>query len=53
MNGAPGAHLSRAQFARRFHAVAGQSPLRFIIHARLERARQLMQDHDHDGGTYR
>jgi len=37
-------HLSRAQFARRFHAATGQSPVHFMIYARLERARQLMQD---------
>lgn len=38
------AHLSRAQFVRRFRAVAGLSPVRFMIHARLERARQLIQE---------
>ena len=38
------AYLSRAQFTRRFHAVTGQPPARYMIHARLERARQLMQD---------
>ncbi len=40
------AHLSRAQFVRRFRAVAGLSPLHFMMHARLERARQLIQDTD-------
>ena len=38
------AHLSRAQFVRRFSAVTGLSPTRFIIQARLERARQLIQE---------
>lgn len=38
------AYLSRAQFARRFRAVTGLSPARFIVQARLERARQLIQE---------
>lgn len=37
-------HLSRAQFVRRFRAAAGLSPARFIMHTRLERARQLIQE---------
>lgn len=35
-------HLSRAQFARRFRTLTGMSPVRFIVHARLERAHQLI-----------
>jgi AraC family transcriptional regulator, arabinose operon regulatory protein len=38
------AHLSRAQFARRFRALTGLSPARFMIQTRLERARQLIQE---------
>jgi AraC family transcriptional regulator, arabinose operon regulatory protein len=38
------AHLSRAQFVRRFRAIAGLAPARFMIQARLERARQLIQE---------
>jgi AraC-like DNA-binding protein len=40
------AHLSRAQFARRFRAVTGLAPARFMIQSRLERARQLIQETD-------
>ena len=38
------AHLSRAQFVRRFRAATGLSPARFMVQARLERARQLIQE---------
>jgi AraC family transcriptional regulator, arabinose operon regulatory protein len=38
------AHLSRAQFVRRFRAATGLSPTRFMIQARLERARRLIQE---------
>jgi AraC family transcriptional regulator of arabinose operon len=38
------AHLSRAQFGRRFRAATGMAPARFMIQARLDRARQLMQE---------
>ncbi len=38
------AHLSRAQFVRRFKSVTGLSPTRFMIQARLERARHLIQE---------
>jgi transcriptional regulator GlxA family with amidase domain len=37
-------HLSRAQFDRRFRAVTGLAPTRFMVQARLERARQLIQE---------
>lgn len=37
-------HLSRAQFERRFRAVAGCAPNQFIIRARLERARHLINE---------
>lgn len=37
-------HLSRAQFVRRFRAIAGCSPTRFMIQVRLERARHLIQE---------
>ncbi len=40
------AHLSRAQFVRRFRAATGLSPARFMVQARLERARQLIQETD-------
>jgi len=40
------AHLSRAQFARRFRAATGLAPARFMIQARLDRARQLIQETD-------
>jgi AraC family transcriptional regulator, arabinose operon regulatory protein len=40
------AHLSRAQFARRFRAATGLAPARFMIRARIERARQLIQETD-------
>lgn len=39
-------HLSRAQFVRRFRSVTGVAPTRFIIQARLERARHLIQETD-------
>jgi AraC family transcriptional regulator, arabinose operon regulatory protein len=39
-------HLSRAQFVRRFQAATGLSPTRFMVQARLERARQLIQETD-------
>lgn len=35
-------HLSRAQFTRRFRVMFGTSPTRFVIEARLERARPLL-----------
>ncbi len=38
------AHLSRAQFVRRFRAATGLSPAHFMIQVRLERARQLIQE---------
>jgi len=38
------AHLSRAQFVRRFRAVTGLAPAHFMIQARIERARQLIQE---------
>lgn len=37
-------HLSRAQFERRFRAVAGCAPNQFIIRTRLERARDLINE---------
>jgi AraC-like DNA-binding protein len=37
-------HLSRAQFVRRFRLQFGQSPARFVIETRLERARQLLRE---------
>lgn len=40
------AHLSHAQFVRRFRALAGCSPVHFMIQARLERARQLILETD-------
>lgn len=36
--------LSRAQFTRRFIAHAGMSPMRYLIQARIERARQLLTE---------
>lgn len=36
------AHLSRAQFTRRFEALTGKAPARYVIQTRLERARQLI-----------
>jgi AraC-like DNA-binding protein len=39
-------HLSQAQFARRFRAATGLAPARFMIQARLDRARQLIQETD-------
>lgn len=38
------AHLSHAQFGRRFRAATGLSPMRFIVQVRLDRARQLVQE---------
>lgn len=38
------ANLSRAQFTRRFTAHTGQPPARYVIRARLERARQLLSE---------
>lgn len=38
------AHLSRAQFVRRFRAITGLAPARFMIQTRLERARHLIQE---------
>lgn len=35
------AHLSRAQFTRRFRALTGLAPMSFVIRARLNLARQL------------
>jgi AraC family transcriptional regulator, arabinose operon regulatory protein len=40
------AHLSRSQFVRRFRALVGRSPAHFMIQARVERARQLIQETD-------
>lgn len=37
-------HLSRAHFVRRFRSQFGQSPARFVIEIRLERARQLLRE---------
>jgi transcriptional regulator GlxA family with amidase domain len=36
--------LSRAQFTRRFIAHAGMSPARYLIRARIDRARQLLTE---------
>jgi AraC family transcriptional regulator of arabinose operon len=38
--------LSRAQFTRRFIAYAGTPPARFVIRARVERAKQLLAETD-------
>lgn len=38
------AMLSRTVFAERFHALAGQSPLRYVTNWRLERARYLLKE---------
>ncbi|ADD45175.1 transcriptional regulator, AraC family [Stackebrandtia nassauensis DSM 44728] len=38
------ANLSRAQFTRRFTAHTGYSPARYVIRARLDRARQLLTE---------
>lgn len=38
------AHLSRSQFVRRFRAVTGLAPAHFVVQARLERARHLIQE---------
>jgi AraC family transcriptional regulator of arabinose operon len=38
------AALSRAQFTRRFTAYAGQSPIRYLTHARVDRARHLLTE---------
>jgi len=40
------ARLSRAQFVRRFRAASGLAPARFMVQARLERARQLIAETD-------
>jgi AraC family transcriptional regulator, arabinose operon regulatory protein len=40
------AHLSRAQFVRRFRAASGLAPARFMVQARLERARRLIVETD-------
>jgi AraC-like DNA-binding protein len=40
------ASLSRAQFTRRFTARAGMSPARYMIRARIDRARQLLTETD-------
>jgi AraC-like DNA-binding protein len=40
------AHLSRAQFVRRFQARVGLAPTRFAIQMRLERARTLIEETD-------
>jgi AraC family transcriptional regulator of arabinose operon len=39
-------HLSRSQFTRRFRTATGTAPNEFIIRARLERARQLIEETD-------
>jgi transcriptional regulator GlxA family with amidase domain len=36
--------LSRAQFTRRFTAHTGMSPIRYLIEARIDRARQLLTE---------
>jgi AraC-like DNA-binding protein len=36
------AHLSRAQFTRRFRALTGRAPMAYVIRARLDLARQLV-----------
>jgi AraC family transcriptional regulator, arabinose operon regulatory protein len=38
--------LSRAQFTRRFIAYTGMPPARFLIQARVDRARQLLTETD-------
>ena len=40
------AHLSRAQFTRRCQAEAGMPPARFVIQARIARARHLLRETD-------
>jgi len=40
------AGLSRAQFTRRFTALAGMPPARFVIHARVSRATTLLRESD-------
>jgi AraC-like DNA-binding protein len=40
------AGLSRAQFTRRFTALAGMPPARFVIHARVSRATTLLRETD-------
>ncbi len=38
--------LSRSQFTRRFISATGVSPVRYQIHARLNRARQMISESD-------
>jgi AraC-like DNA-binding protein len=38
------AHLSRSQFVRRFRAATGLAPAQFMVQARLDRARHLIQE---------
>jgi len=38
------AHLSRAQFVRRFHSATGFSPNHFMIKSRIDRACQLLEE---------
>jgi transcriptional regulator GlxA family with amidase domain len=40
------AHLSRAQFTRRFRAAFRASPAQFVIQTRIDRARQLLLETD-------
>jgi AraC family transcriptional regulator, arabinose operon regulatory protein len=40
------AALSRAQFTRRFSAYTGLPPARYVVQARIERARQLLAETD-------
>jgi AraC-like DNA-binding protein len=39
-------HLSRSQFNRRFRALTGVSPTRYVIRTRVQRARQLLVESD-------
>ncbi|WP_051570749.1 helix-turn-helix domain-containing protein [Cryptosporangium arvum] len=36
------AHVSRSTFAERFHAVVGESPARFVLRIRTQRAKELL-----------
>jgi AraC family transcriptional regulator, arabinose operon regulatory protein len=39
-------HLSRSQFNRRFRALTGLPPTRYVIRTRVQRARQLLRESD-------